>query len=211
MNQKIYIVTTEKYLGRKRTLGFVRFQNDDLYYDFGSLKGSHNSYHRDGSEWRTSLATGGKAQKQGAHVPLKNLKGIHNLGIVMFSKSLIPKLPATKDKYFRTGLLYEVDVESFPCEQFNLVVELMETGFEIEATNTEMAYPPDAIIKEFKETKPWLILTVLGHQHNLLVSATDKQTTVNHFNTRFTANANGLGYSSELYAGKVYDVLGQET
>ncbi|MDA0689626.1 MAG: hypothetical protein O2948_13385 [Proteobacteria bacterium] len=129
----------------------------------------------------------------------------------MFSKSLIQKLPATKDKYFRTGLHYEVDVESFPSEQFNLVVELMEKGFEIETTNAEMVYPPDAIIKEFKETKPWLILTLLGHQHNLLVSATDKHTTVNHFNTRFTANADGLNYSSELYAAKAYDVFGQKT
>ena len=211
MHQKIYIVTKDKYLGRKRTLGFAQFQNQDLYYDLGSLKGSHNSYHRDGSEWRTSLATGGKAKKQGAHVPLRNLTGLHNLGVVMFSKSLIPKLPAAKDKYFKTGSYYEVDVEGLPSDQFNVVIELMEPGFEIETANTEMAYPPNAIIKEFKETRPWLILTLLGHSHNLLLSATDAHTTVNHFNNRFTANGNGLSYSSELYAGKAYEVFGQET
>jgi len=209
VNRKIYIVTKDKYAGRKRTLGFFRFQNEDLYYDFGSLKGSHNSYHRDGSEWRTSLATGERAKRQGSHVPLRNLTGLHQLGVVMFSKDLIPKLPSVKDKYYRE-LFYEVDLDALPSNQFNVVIEIMEPYFDL-TSNMQMAYPPDAIVKEFKETKPWLLLTVLGHEHNLLVSATNKHTKVTHFNNRFSANESGKSYSSELYAEKAFEMFGQET
>jgi hypothetical protein len=210
MNQRIYVVTKDKYLGRKRTLGFFRFQNEDLYYDFGSLKGSHNSYHRDGSEWRTSLATGEVARRQAAHVPLRQITGVYTLGVVMFSKDLIARLPPTKDKYYRDSF-YEVDIERLPSDQFNVVIELMEPNFEIATTDAEMAYPPDAVIKEFREARPWLILTLLGHKHNLLVSATETHTTVNHFNNRFTANRNGQSYSSELYAGQAYEAFGKIT
>jgi hypothetical protein len=210
MNQRIYIITKDKYLGRKRTLGFFRFQNEDLYYDFGSLKGSHNSYHRDGSEWRTSLATGERAKKQGTHVPLREITGLYNLGVVMFSKKLIAKLPHTKEKYYK-DLFCEIDIETLPSDQFNVVIELMEPNFKIPETDSEMAYPPDASIKEFRETRPWLILTVLGHEHNLLISATEAHTTVNHFNNRFTANRKNQSYSSELYAGQAYEVFGKIT
>ncbi len=100
MNKKIYIITKDKYLGHQRTLGFFMFLNDDLYYDFGSIKGSHSSYHKDGSQWRTSLATtfatGKKAVKEGQHLPLVSFKGYLNLGVVYLSKNIIPKLHQVK-------------------------------------------------------------------------------------------------------------------
>ena len=211
MSQKIYIVTKDKYNGHQRTLGFFTFLNNDLYYDFGALKGSHNSYHKDGSEWRTSLATGSKPQKQGSHIPLASFSGHHNLGVVMLSKSLIPKFSKVKQKYFNKFTAYEIDVESFTSNQFNIVIELVEPDYVIPLTDEEKSPPLGAIVKEFKETTPWLVLTILGEPDNLLVSATDKETHVNHFNTRYTANAKGSSYSSELYAGKAYDVFGKET
>lgn len=211
MSQKIYIVTKDKYSGHQRTLGFFRFQNQDLYYDFGMLDGAHNSYHKDGSQWRTSPATEGRAKKENEHMPLAEFSGLFNLGTVCFSKNIVPKLPKAKKKYFNRYTAYELDLESFPSSQINIVSELIEPEYEIPLLEEEKCYPSDAVIKEFRETKPWLILTILGHEHNLLAIQNDKSTLVNHFNERFTLNKKGQEYSSENYAGKVFEELSKET
>lgn len=211
MSQKIYIVTKDKYSGHQRTLGFFRFQNQDLYYDFGMLNGSHNSYHKDGSQWRTSLASEGKAKKESEHYPLAGFVGLFNLGIACISKSIVPKLPKVKKKYFNKYFAYELDLEAFPSYQINIISELIEPEYEIPLLEKEKCYPPDAVVKIFKNNKPWIIITVLGHEHNLLVVPNSKTTTVKHFNERFTANRKGQSYSSEVYAEKAFDKFSKET
>lgn len=211
MSQKIYVVTKGKYSGHQRTLGFFRFMNQDLYYDFGLLDGSHNSYHKDGSQWRTSLATGGKPKKEGDHYPLAEFSGFFNLGTVCFSKNIVSKLPKAKKKYFNKYIAYELDLEAFPSDQINIVSELIEPDYEIPLPEEEKCYPPDAVVKKIRETKPWVIITTLGHEHNLLAIPNNKSTTVNHFNERFTLNKKGQTYSSENYAGKVFEEFSKET
>jgi len=205
MNKKIYIITKDKYLGHQRTLGFFMFLNNDLYYDFGLIKGNHDSYHKDGSQWRTSLATGNKAIKEGEHYPLASFKGHYHLGTAYFSKRIIPKLPKVKKKYFNKYEAYEVDLASFPSEHINIVSELIEPEYEIPLPEKEKCLPPGAVSTTFKTKSTWIILTVLGHDHNLLMFPDEKVTHVNHFNERFTANKKGAKMKMENYAGKVFD------
>ena len=208
MSQKIYIITKEKYSGHQRTLGFFRFLNNDLYYDFGLLNGSHNSYHRDGSHWRTSLVTRNKPIKEGEHFPLNNFKGLFNLGTVCISKRIITKLPKVKKKYFKKCLVYEIKTNEYPSNDLNIVCELVEPAFSLDGS--ENSYPPDATVKIFKEVTPWVILTILGHQHNLLAIPKSYKTEVKHFNERFTLNKKGNSYSSESYSGKVFEEYSKE-
>jgi len=210
LNQKIYVVTKNRYFGHRRTLGFFRFQNNDLYYDFGSLKGSHNSYHRDGSQWRTSLATRGKPKKEKDHIPLKSFNGLFNLGTICVSKNIINKFPKTKQKYYNKYITYEVDLDSFPSEHINIVCELLEPNYIIPLAEEEKCYPPEAVNKTFNTTNPWLSITLLGHENNLLIIPGETGFKVNHFNERFTANKEGQSYSSELYSGDAYDKYGKE-
>ncbi|MEZ9440847.1 hypothetical protein [Vibrio atlanticus] len=211
MSHKIYIVTKDKYSGHQRTLGFFRFQNQDLYYDFGMLNGSHNSYHKDGSQWRTSLASEGRAKKESEHYPLAQFIGFFNLGTACISKNIVPKLPKVKKKYFNKYETYEIDLESFPSDQLNIVSELIEPEYEIPLPASEKCYPPEAVVEVFKYNKLWLILTILGHEHNLLIVPNGKTTTVNHYNERFTANNKGQSYSSEAYSSKAFDMYSKET
>lgn len=208
MSQKIYVVTKDKYSGHQRTIGFFMFLNQDLYYDFGLIEGSHNSYHQDGSQWRTSLATGGKPKKEGEHFPLAKFSGFFNLGTVCISKSIVPKLPKVKKKYFNKYITFELDLESFPSNQINIVSELIEPDYVFPFTESES--PPDSITRIFKEIKPWLIVTVLGHEHNLLIIPNETSMTVNHYNERFTANKKGDLYFSECYGGKVFEEFSKE-
>ena len=210
MNQKIYVVTKDKYSGHQITVGFFIFLNQDLYYDFGLINGSHNSYHKDGSQWRTSLATGDKPKRDGEHFPLVQFSGLFNLGTASISKNIIPKLPKAKKKYFNKYITYELDVESYPSNQINIVSELIEPDYLIPLPEQEQCYPPDSVSKIFKETKPWLILTILCHEHNLLIKANASTTTFNHYNERFTANKKGQSYSSELYSGKAFEIFSKE-
>lgn len=210
MSQKIYVVTKDKYLGSQRTLGFFRFLNNDLYYDFGLLDGSHYSYHKDGSQWRTSAVTDGKPVKEGEHIPLADFSGLFNLGTLCFSKRIIPKLPKVKKKYFSKYTALELDVESFSSEYINIVMELIEKGYDIPLPEGEKCLPPDAVEFIVDQTKPIVSLTVLGHDHNLLVIPNEKTITVNHFNERFTANKEGQQYSTENYSGEFLSGLREE-
>ena len=209
MPQKLYIITKDKYSGHKRIIGFFRFQNNDLYYDFGSLKGSHNSYHKDGSQWRTSLATYEKPTKEGEHFPLSDFSGLFNLGTACISKNIIPKLSKVKAKHLNCTSI-EIDLNAFPSENINIVAELIEPNYVIPLPEKEQCTPPDALTHTYKESKPWLNLTILGHEHNLLAIPNETSTVVNHYNERFTLNKEGHNYSSENYAGKVFDEHSKE-
>lgn len=212
MPKKIYIITKEKYSGHQRKIGFFVFLNNDLYYDFGLTDGSHNSYHKDGSQWRTSPVTGGKAKKEGGHTPLADFTGIFNLGIAGISKNIIPKLPKVKQRYFnKKHITYEIDLDTYPSDQINIVSEIIEPGYIIPLSEKEKSYPLESTVKTFDETNPWLILTTLGHDHNLLAKQNKTGVTVNHINDRFTLNKKGQEYSTESYAGSIFEKPSKET
>lgn len=204
MSKKLYIITQDKYSGHRRTLGFLRFLNNDLYYDFSLLKDNHTSYHKDGSVWRTSIITGEKPVKEEQKMPLADFKGLYNLGVVLLSKDTIPHMPKVKKKYFDKHETFSIDIESFPSETLNLIPEIIQPEYEIELPEKEKATPPNSISKTFTDFTPWVCITVLGHEENLLIEPREKGFIVNHFNERFTANKKGVEYSSESYGGQVF-------
>lgn len=185
------------------------YLNSDIYYDIASIDGSHNSYHRDDTQWRTSLATGSKPKREGVHLPLSEFSGYYNLGVACLSKSVIPKLPKVKKKYFRKYHTYEIDLESFPNDNINIVAELIEPDFTIPLSEAEKAAPPNAVSDTLKLRSPWLVITILGHE-NLLLAPTDTGFIVNHFNERFTANKKGQEYSSEQYSPAIFEENSKE-
>lgn len=200
--KKLYIITKEEYSSYRRKLGFFRFQNEDLYFDFGMLQGSHYSYHEDGTIWRTSPTTKCKAMKEEARMPIKNFKGLYNLGIILIAKNTLSNLKKVKQKDLNKNKIYEVDIESFPSNLLNVVPELIEPDYTIQLPEHEQCIPPKAeqiIIKDFC---PWISLTILGYPDNLLVIPKGNGFAVKHFNKRFSANENGKKYSAEAYSGE---------
>jgi hypothetical protein len=207
---KLYLITKEKYGGHQRKLGFFRFQNDDIYFDFGMLDGSHTSYHEDGSVWRTSPATGGKAIREEQRLPIREFKGYYNLGVVMITKKVLSDMHKVKERDAKKSILFVVDVEKYPCSVLNIVSELIEPGFHIPLPEKEKKLPPKADVALFEEFSPWIHITVLGFQENLLVYPEEKGFTVKHFNERFTANKEDNNYSAEAYAGKFIKGLNRD-
>ncbi|MCJ7481871.1 MAG: hypothetical protein MUO31_02790 [Thermodesulfovibrionales bacterium] len=197
---KLFIITKNQYSGNQRKIGFFRFQNNDLYFDFGMFNGSHTSYHRDGSIWRTSPVTGGKAKKEDQRVPIGNFKGFYNLGVILFTKRSLSNLPMVKQRDFKKHITYEIDIESLPSPSINIVSELIEPGYIFPLPTEEFSPPPNAISKVFTELTPWISLTILGHPNNLLVVPGTDGFTVKHFNKRFSAGGKGNVYSHEAYS-----------
>jgi len=199
--KKLYIITKDKYSSFRRKIGFFRFQGEDLYFDFGMLQGSHYSYHRDGSVWRTSPTTKGRPVKEEERMPIKDFKGLYNLGVIMLSKTILTDLHKVKQKDFNHRV-YEIDVESFPSDVLNIVPELIEPNYVIPLPENEKCIPKKAKQILIKDFNPWISLTILGHSENLLSIPNNDGFTVRHINTRFSANEKGKNYSSEAYSGK---------
>lgn len=200
MSKKFYIITKDEYDGSRRVLGYFEKRNNDLYYDIGSINGSHNSYHRDGSEWRTTLD--GKKKKITEHIPLGGFKGFHPLGIVMFTKELLSSFPKAKEKHINKKLL-EIDFSRYPSDIINLVLEIIEPEKEL-AINEDTVSPLNAVTTIRKEIEPWLIFTILGHDDNLLIKPDGNGYIVNHFNKRFSANEKNKEYYGESIPIETY-------
>lgn len=200
MKKKLYIITKDKYDGSKKVLGFFERRNNDLYYDIGSVSGSHNSYHKDGSEWRTSY--NGKKTKISEHISLSSFQGFHPLGVVMFQKSLLPLFQEVKQKHINNTLL-EIDFSRFPSDVINLVLEIIEPEKELQI-NEDTKFPDNAVHTIRKQLNPWIIFTILGHENNLLVIPNDNGFTVKHYNKRFTVNDKDGQYFSEASSKNIF-------
>lgn len=197
MKKKVWLVTKEEYNGFKKRLGFLQRNTngkyDDLYYDFTMINGSHNSYHRDGSEWGTR--PNGKKKKYGDNAPLKDFEGLYHLGFNMFNFMSIYELPNLKSKNIKNDLLYEVDIESFPSSTFNIFVEMIDPKTVIPNTK-DMKAPLNAHTIIIKDFEPWIIITILAHNDNLIANFNDG-ITVKHFNERYSLNGRGKEYEIE--------------
>lgn len=204
MKKKVYLISKQTVNRYKRTIGFFNFHNDSLYYSIGLLDGSHDSFHKDGSLWRTSLATNNKARRDGHSTPLKNFKGLTNLGVAMLSKDVLKKLPKVKNRYFKRNIIYQIDLDIFPLEFINIVVEIVNPNSIILTPYKEMIYPNKSINKIFDFGKVWLIITLLGHEENYLIKPEKQAFKVRHINKRFTANADGNNFIAEVYSKKAF-------
>lgn len=198
MKKKVWLVTKKEYNGFKKRLGFIERntngQYDDLYYDFTMINGSHDSYHRDGSEWRTRPT--GVKKKYGDSVLLKDFKGLYHLGFNMFNYMSIYSLPNLKAKNIKNDILYEVDTEYFPSSTFNIFVEMIQP--ETVIPNTEdMLTPSNAHTIIIKDFEPWIIITILAHPDNLIASFSRFGVNIKHFNERYSLNGFGKNYELE--------------
>lgn len=198
MKTKVYIVTKQEFEGSRRKLGFISKINNDLYYDFLLLDGSHDSYHKDGSEWRTSPATNGKAKKQREHVPLANFTGMHQLGMIMLTKDTIPLYPPIKESDFKKANIFEIDIDRFPSDSLNILIEMIEQNKSL-VSNQDTKPPENAVVSIIKDFSPWIIISILGHDNNLLVKSEENGFVVNHINKRYSANVEGAEYLYESY------------
>lgn len=199
---RIIVATKQEIAGFQRKLAWFSFHGHDLYFEMaGMIDGSHTSYHKDGKLFRTSPATKRRASLFGKHVPLSQFQGWYKLGMGMVLKALLSETPKLKNKDWK-GQVYEVDVDQFPSDTLNLVAELLEPDrFDLISTE-EMRPPTDALVIEVTASRPWVLITVLGHDHNVLIAPYDdefKGFTVRHFNSRYTASPPGGRISYEAY------------
>ncbi|MBI2595024.1 MAG: hypothetical protein HYW38_02085 [Candidatus Colwellbacteria bacterium] len=193
------IATKEKLSGQQRKLGWFSRQGQDLYFDFcGIFWGSHTSYHQDGNIFRTSPATRNRPELVDRHLPLKNFAGWYQLGTGMIKKDRLSNNPPVKKSDFSASFI-ELSLDDYPSDTINIVLELIEPRLISLLKKLNLASPKDAEVQILKFQEPWVILTVLGHEHNLLLKPIADGFRASHFNSRYTTNAPGVQYSYEAY------------
>ncbi len=118
----------------------------------------------------------------------------------MIWKNLLLKSPVlTKRDGKKAVTLKEVDLEAYPSEIINIVVEFLEPS-KLELLKSEdVVPPPDATVFVIDSIEPWIVLTALGHKHNLLIEPKGSIITVHHFNTRYSVNRRGAQNQFEAY------------
>ncbi len=200
--QRIIIATKQEIVSAQRKLAWFSLQKDDLYFEIaGMLEGSHTSYHKDGNLFRTSPATNKRARLVTKHFPLAQFQGWCKLGLGMVLKSSLNKNPKLKSSD-RKHQVHEVDIDQFPSDTLNLVAELLEPNRRDLLDTNAMCPPADAHVIEVTTSHPWVIITILGHDHNLLICPYDgdfQGVTCRHFNKRYSANPPGGSCSFEAY------------
>lgn len=192
------ILATKQYMGgAQRKLAWFKRHPNGLYFEVGGLfQGSHTSYHLDGNIFRTSPATEGRARPQGKRVPLDGFRGWYQLGFSMIAKSRVISNPPVKSRDKKSNIqLQEVDLDLFPSDTLNLFVDLVS----IDQARYLASPPENAVVMELQFGDLQVLLTVLGHDDNLLVRPTQSGVTVTHFNERYSANQPGRTYTVEAY------------
>lgn len=198
---RLIISTRQKIDGVRRKLGWFSRTATDLYFEVGGIfLGSHTSYHKDGNIFRTSPATGNRPSLEKRHLPLADFHGFHQLGLSMLRKSALSTEPPVKSRDQKGhSHLQEINLDAFPSEALNFVVELIEPDCEELLHLPELQPPPDAHVVVLRTFQPWVIFTTLGHDHNLLVRPAPAGFIASHFNSRFSANRPGQQYRYEAY------------
>jgi len=198
LTERIFLVTKKKYKGCQRKLAWFSKHKKDLYFEvFAFLMGSHISYHKNGSIWRTSPAT--KKNKIGQYLPLDDFKGWYQLGTSMIEKSLLKGNPCLKERERRKALtIQEVDLEALHSEIINMVVEFIEPSY-LESISKNFKPPKDAKTVIIDSIEPYIVLTILGHRHNLLIRPKEDGFIVSHYNNRYSTNIKDVQYRCEAY------------
>ena len=201
MKARLVLATKQEVEGTRRKLGWFSRTPTDLYFDVGGLfLGSHMSYHKDGNIFRTSPATGNRASFEMNHLPLADFEGWHQLGVSMIQKYAIASQPHLKPRDEKgRSRIYEVDLNAYPSDTLNLILELLHPDSEHLLDIKDLQPPPDADLAVLRDFMPWVVLTILGHNHNLLVRPADDGFVVSHYNERYSANRPGQKYRYEAY------------
>lgn len=158
MADRIFIVAKNKK-GLHRKLAWFSKHEKGIYFEvFALLWGSHTSYHSDGSIWRTSPIV--KKEKIGHYLSLDTFEGGIQLGTTMVSKKLLNKNPFLKKRDSRKALtIQEVDLEKFPSEIINMVIEFIEPEC-FSRIKKRFEPPKDAKTLIIDSIKPYIILTI---------------------------------------------------
>jgi hypothetical protein len=200
--QRIVIATRQTIDGVQRKLAWFSVHPNDLYCEITVMpEGSHNSYHKDGNMFRTSPATDQRATLMSTRLPWSQFKGWCKLGLGVVLKSSLAENPPLRSRD-RKGFIHEVDIDVFPSNALNLMAELADSAGRSYLSSPEMCPPPDAQVIELPIPPFWIIVTILGHTHNLLISPYDGQfqgVTCRHFNNRYSANPAGSSCYLEAY------------
>ena len=195
------IATLESLNGSQRKLAWFARQGKGLYFDIGaSFTGSHTSYHVDGNTFRTSPATNFRPRFQGKYVPLDQFRGWRQLGFGMVSKEQVARNPTLKVKDRPPkSILDTISLNLLPAETLNLVVELLHRDMRPLLELQELQPPEHAILKFLELGDLLVVVTILGHDNNLLVRPTTNGVQVSHHNARYSAIQPGVTYDFEAY------------
>lgn len=197
MAKRILVVTKKNKECQRKLAWFSKHRWGIYFQVFAFLLGSHTSYHVNGSIWRTSPAI--KKNRIGQYLPLDVFKGWFQLGTSMIKKKLLEGNPCLKERERRKALtVQEVDLEVFPSEIINMVVEFIEPTY-LESISKKLKPPKDAKTLIISSIKPHIVLTILGHAHNLLIKPNEEGFVVSHYNNRYSTNIKGIQYRYEAY------------
>ncbi len=195
------IATHESFDGSQRKLAWFVRNDRGLYFEIGAFfLGSHTSYHVDGNLFRTSPATGLRPRFQGLHVPLGQFHGWAGLGFSMVTKEQLARNPPVKPRDRRPGNIFAtVSLAGMPAEAINLVVEVLHRDRQ-QLLETAGVQPPEYAILQCIELGDLIVvITVLGHDSNLLIRPTTDGFQASHYNDRYSANRPGMTYNVEAY------------
>lgn len=195
------IATDEPIDGDQRKLAWFARNIKGLYFEVGgSFITSHTSYHVDGNVFRTSPATDLHAKFQCRYVPLDQFRGWTRLGFAMISKDQLASNAPVKPKDRKAGsILATVPITQLPSETVNLFVELLHHDRRHWLEMPRVQPPEYAILRCLKLDDLLVVITVLGHESNLLVLPTEDGFQVRHYNDRYSANQQGVTYNFEAY------------
>ena len=107
--------------------------------------------------------------------------------------------PNLKRKDIKKGKVFDIDIESYPDKNLNIVAELISPDFRRYMNSNAVSAPLDSDLIELRFGNVWVLLTILGHSHNLLVTPNDDGFHAKHYNSRFSANRKGVKYEFEAY------------
>lgn len=195
------IATHESLGGLQRKLAWFARHGKGLYFDIGaSFCGSHTSYHMEGNMFRTSPATGFRARFQGKYVPLNLFRGCHQLGLGMVNKEQVAENPPLKDKDRQPrNILETISLNELSVGSINLVVELLHRDMRKFLDKPEVQPPEHAVLKCLELDDLVIVVTVLGHDRNLLLRPTTNGFQAMHYNNRYSASRPGVTYNFEAY------------
>lgn len=198
MSERIFLVTKNEYDGCQRKIAWFSKHKNGIYFEvFAFLMGSHTTYHKDGSIWRTSPAI--KKNKIGQFLPLDDFKGWYQLGTSMILKDNLKGNPCLKERERNRVLtVQKVDLEAYPNKIVNNVVEFIEPSY-LESMPEDLKPPQDARVFIIDAIEPYIVLTFLGHEHNLLIRPLEDGFSVSHYNNRYSCNLKGVEYKYEAY------------
>lgn len=202
MNQRVYLITENKYENEIRQIAFFTKTDNGIYFDFPYLStGAHNSYHKDGSRWRTSTATGLKPEKMGNSLELDSENVWMLLGIPTIRKSAFHNLPAIKQRHLKYPC-YKINFTQFPKDEINFVVELINSS-RIQEIESKFPSPKDSLTIHIDLWEPNILTTILGYDYNQLVRFEKNGiVSVREFNLRFSACRKNIDYKWEATGHK---------